>query len=151
MKYKKPKFKTEDHQTIWITYDEHCTGGDVVEGQEDEPYADREDEYIDWTLLKASLLEPSSVYREPVEVKSAKIVSPGDSMYILVVRYSSGDTFGHSCGHGYAEGAYENKDTAELIAAMIEANTYPSKGYLPWQGYFESLEGVEIHERTIEL
>lgn len=76
---------------------------------------------------------------------------PGDNMYLVVVRYSSGNTFGHSTGHAYVEGVYDTKESANLVAAMIEAESYSSKGYLPWQGYFESLEGVEIHNITVEL
>lgn len=151
MKYKKPKIKTEDHQTLWVTYKEHCSGGGIVEGEEDKAYPDREEEYIDWQLLNVNISEPNSLYRDPVKVKCSKLVRPGDSMYLVVVRYSSGDTFGHSSGHAYAEGVYDTKECANLVAAMIEAESYPSVGYLPWVGFFESLEGVEIHNITVEL
>ena len=74
MKYKKLKIKTEDHQTLWVTYEEWCSGGDIVEGEEDNEFPEREDENIDWHLLNVSLSEPSNLYRDPVKVKCSKLV-----------------------------------------------------------------------------
>jgi hypothetical protein len=94
-------------------------------------------------------------------------------VWIVVVRYQSGNTFGTSHGNWTIVGAYLTSQDAEAIATII--NKYPGKAdysrfsekrnksdrelleeaiqpyvgehfYPSWFGYFERYEGVEVHE-----
>jgi len=88
--------------------------------------------------------KPSCGYYETFEIDDKK---RGTKLYIVVVRYSTGSTFGQSNGCSYFEGIYNTAEEAGAISDSIYKNKY--LGYRPWHGYFERLEDVEIHERII--
>jgi hypothetical protein len=73
----------------------------------------------------------------------------GKKVYVVIVRYSTGDTFSRTNGQWLVIGAYLDKEKAEAICKSIEDNTY-EETHQPWQGYFEFLEGVDAHEFTLK-
>lgn len=94
----------------------------------------------------------------------------GDTVFLVVIVYSTGDSFGHDDG-ACSEIMYVSKDKkdAEYVCSLIEENRYVDDGtskkyeelidklfedrnvaYLPWMGYFEHLDSVEVLERVMK-
>lgn len=87
-------------------------------------------------------------------------------VYVVIARYSTGDTFGNDDGH-YAvfDVLTEEWQVSALMSKILDTvpgwtpdgkvNTkyefeYNDKTHIvPWSGYFESFEDVEVHEVTI--
>ncbi len=135
---------------VYVSYQENRTGGAALS---DERWSSREDTIIDFQLKEISLQEPSSWYKEPFEIECQKIPK---IVYVVLVRYEDGDTFGNSYGHGHIEGVYLSEDQAQKIVESIRENTYVGKdatkedhGYIPWNGYFNRLESVNYHPMMI--
>jgi len=74
----------------------------------------------------------------------------GDGIYLIVVRYETGNSFGRSPGQWYVEGVYNDSEEAIDIAKSIKDNKYTKEEYPVWKGYFETLEGVEIHKLVLK-
>lgn len=138
---------------LWITYDESSTGGESEGGGE---WSSRADEFIEFHVTGAFTTERDGMRTETVEVNFDP--APLAFVYVLVVRYRSGNTFGSTYGNGHIEGAYESAAQVEAVGKAIrngshEKGSYDSyralkgigDGYLhiPWEGYFERLEGIE--------
>jgi hypothetical protein len=70
-----------------------------------------------------------------------------DEVYLVVVRYRDGGTFG-STGYWKLIGPYLTSKEAYGVEDAINKDAYgdPKKEYMPWRGYFASLTsvGVEI-------
>jgi len=72
-------------------------------------------------------------------------------VWVVVVRYTTGDSFGTTYGEWHVESAYETIDEANEIKKKIEEGEYKSGlGYTPWVGYFESLEGVHVERMVVD-
>lgn len=98
---------------------------------------------------------------ERVEVKdSVKELTP---LWVVVVVYSSGDTFGHSTGNATVAAVCYSEEDAQAVEAAIrddyqnrhssfaniivgEYEIYPYS----WKGYFESLERIVIEKVRVE-
>lgn len=131
----KPKKKNE----IYLTYESDQSGGGYEPG-ESGPYGCRKTTYRTFKLLGAWTTAQDWV--ETVEVDFTP--KSGEKVYIIVVRYSTGDSFGRSNGHWHIEGAYNDRDEAEAIGKRIAHGNYKKDSYLPWNGYFEHLEEVSV-------
>lgn len=132
---------------LWLTYDEQKSGGEICEGDEDNEYPSHEDESIDFTLTGCFLKEKDVGYhRERVTVDFD--VSQGSAVWIVVVRYGTGGTFGHIDGAWGIIGIYQKEDEAVKIESSIKDDSY--EGYKYWQGYFESFQGVEITKLIVK-
>jgi hypothetical protein len=134
----------------------------------------------DWSPLKLFLDEPDKNARDKANCWEVESLSyqegfkVGDTVWLVVVRYTTGGTF--SCTHGCwrIEDIVSSEEKAIEIKKMIEddekalkkwnlshpcylrtKNEPPQSRYRPgeskcWEGYFNSLDGVEIHEIKIE-
>jgi acyl-CoA-binding protein len=145
-------------KTIYISYQETCCGGEICKGHEEDPYPSHENEECDFWISGAYWSRPcgmGSAHNDPyyeemeVEVTPENWVAP--EVYILVVQYGTGDTFGHTSGRGAIEGVYAYEADAKLDARKIECDNEDDgqrfespHGYKRWIGYFESLEDVRI-------
>jgi len=164
-KSKKVKAKKKNIYNLYIYYNEVRSGGEETDpGQE---FSSHEPEYIDFTpiafyhflisgdtflgkLMDFDRGSGSTDYRhyevefDPMEYKE---------VYAVIVRYTTGDTFGTTHGAWEAAKIVTNKQDAEKIKKDIEKETgdYDSKkkGYHAWKGYFESLESVVIHKLDV--
>lgn len=75
----------------------------------------------------------------------------GKKVFVVLVEYSTGDSFGKTEGCGYIEGVYQTHEEAEMVKEAIEDNTYCGpETWVPWIGFFESLEAVSIKEMRVE-
>lgn len=84
--------------------------------------------------------------RNKVEVTEKTFKS--DEVYLVSVRFTDGDTFGRREGAWYLEGIYSTPEQAAEVEKAIREKTY--EGYKPWEGYFETLQDVEIHKLLVE-
>ena len=85
-------------------------------------------------------------------------VKPGDEVFVVLCKYSTGDTFGNDGGRIIVMDVLTDSDKADRLveqlsavnvrdysySATIEGKNY----YLPWSGYFEYLEDLFV-ERAI--
>lgn len=86
-------------------------------------------------------------------------LSVGDTIYAVVVDYSTGDSFSHSGGHGKVMGAFDNIEEAVELGKLLESSdsseysvTYKDKEYCcgSWKGYFESVNSIDVWECTVK-
>lgn len=93
-------------------------------------------------------------------VKEFEGLKAGDTVYVVVADYESGDTFGRSGGHYQILDAFASADEADAL--LEAANAYNDQGgsrserisrglshngvnyYVSWDGYFESLNSLDI-------
>jgi hypothetical protein len=129
-------------QYLYLVYKESCTGGKPEDPQD--RWTSYSDTYVDWTPLAILKKTPDTPYYEDVEVDFTPL--KGEEVYAIIVKYRSGDTFGTSYGNGMCEQIVKTEQEAIKIAKEIEKGTYKSPyGFNEWEGYFEELEGVQIH------
>jgi hypothetical protein len=155
---------------VWVDWEyTHCSGGDICEGEEDASYPSRETEYKDHEVLGVYSCDSKdgrgwSRYNESVDVPFEPVT--GAEVFLVVVTYSSGDTFGSSSGNVTIVGCYEEKAQAESIASDIRADDMDVDrdyrrsgkktkkerftGCKEWTGYFDGLEGVEVHRLRLD-
>ena len=93
-------------------------------------------------------------------------VKVGDKVYVVVIRYGSGDSFGRSSGNGeivhvfsdrvFAEACVEAVKTCDdnncTCKFMVEVgdDLKEIEWYNPSIGYFESFENLDIFELVVE-
>lgn len=119
---------------------------------------DRDDTYTSWTLEDVAVVPESGYF----DVISSFEVNPGDTLLVVYAVYSTGDSFGRDdCGAMEVIDVFKSADKAAECVKAIEnsASRYDSKNvsdaswvredgsdtkldYVPWNGYFESLEHV---------
>jgi hypothetical protein len=113
----------------------------------DGPYTGRREDRLDWTLnclfINQDIARKTPYYDSVDFAGSLK-----KDLYCVIVRYTTGGTFGQTSGKGTVAAVTETKEEAKKIKASIEGNTWI--GYCPWDGYFEHLETVEIERREVE-
>ena len=134
---------------LYFEVSELCVHSESGEGA----YADWSETY-DCSLEKVSrnkeLLNRLNFYahRVPDEVYNANTV------YVVVVTYNTGNSFGRAEGKLALAFVTENPDEAIAAKNAIENNTYASfytspkwlagSGYTEWNGYFERVTSVDI-------
>ena len=141
---------------LCVNYD--CHEYVTREGNRDDEW-DRDDTARDWSFRNVFLSEEKSAWDLclPFEVKQ------GDDVWVVLAIYSTGDSFGHderACVE-YVD-AFLDKHKARDCARLVEASqkSYDDRtdkevkwiredgsegklDYVPWNGYFESLNEVE--------
>lgn len=139
-KQKQPEFR------LYIDYSEYITGGEAIG---DGPFCDHEDEYREVYLngVYRSMDSPKApFFYDSKEV--AEETFKKDTVYLVVVRYTTGNTFGTIHGAWHIEGIYPDAAQAAIACRKIEDGTY--QGYKPWDGYFERLENVDIRQFDVK-
>jgi hypothetical protein len=131
---------------IYIYYKEYTTGGGAREGEEDEEWPNLEDEYTEFSIDNISLIRFSDIWRKE-EILLDWEPKNGQTVYVLVVRYSSGNTFGNSFGNFHFVGVFKTEQEVLDHQKLINSSNY--EGYKPWVGYFERLEHYEIYEGIV--
>lgn len=153
-KQKLPKYK------IYLQYSSTSVGG---EREDDSEWPTYSPVYKTFTPEHIYLTERS--FQETIEIGWKP--KTGNKVWILVVRYSTGDTFSSSHGNWKIIDGYKNQMDATRIGQIIRDNPTDQNVlqeklkkdklgenfkhfYAVWVGYFDRLEDVEIHEMTIE-
>lgn len=134
---------------LYLGYKTSSSGG---QRESDEPYSCRSPEYITVTFTSLSR-ESGTFFGHNIEVTDE--VYAADEVFIVVVRYRDGDSFGSSHGNWTVWAATATEAEAVKIAESItdgslvkEAEKAKGNGgwvSFPWTGHFNGLEGVEVH------
>ena len=132
--------KKKEKLKVYLTYVERRSGGDPIDPGR---YSCREDEYIDFEMTGLFYGEPAdeAIWVETIEVDFDPKKFLGKVLYVVIVRYSDGDTFGTTDGHWKVIGAYKTSKEASEIAKQIDTGKFPGT-YHCWEGHFARLTDV---------
>lgn len=98
------------------------------------------------------------------DITSSLDIAPGTQALVVWAVWSSGDSFGrNSGGHSEAFGIFTDLGSAVQLREALYAHTDNNKstelttsdgqkftlGYMPWFGYFESLDSVSVDVVTV--
>lgn len=139
---------------VYLTYTEDRTGG---EANEPGPYASRSPEYIEYS--PTNLYSTPKSWHEEIEVDFDPKEFLGKDLFLVVVRYSDGDTFGTTYGHWRVIGVYTDVETVSEVEKEIQETLknenkyyYKTNKYVkfaPWIGYFSGYETTELTKMTL--
>ena len=146
MAKRKRKIVEKELPHLWVWYETNTSGGGIKAGQEKDEWPDREDTHHSLEIFGIFRTDPDTLYQERMDVLQE--VFDAETVYLVVARYEDGDTFGHSFGHSHFCGIFASAQEAKNRRDELSK---PKKGKAdsychPWNGYFASLEGFEIHE-----
>ncbi len=160
---------------LLLTYHESRHGGAAI--NPDDSWTEHEDEYIDFYIEgvfvdddnKRARDKSSTWYKETLS--HTFDVKPGDQIWVVVIRYYTGGTFGRTCGAWKIDGVYQTAEEANKIEADIESDEkayrewcwrnpgyksekepFPKEKYKKdkcWRGHFEGFERVEVRGFTV--
>jgi len=134
---------------LYLSYEEHSCGGDICKGQENDDWPDREPTLTTWRLTGCSLNRSRTQwYQEEVDIDEELEI--GDFVYVVYVRYYTGDTFGTHSGCWEILKVLTDPKEAKKLQESVENDTYEGeRGYITWKGYFEGLESCGIEFMTV--
>jgi hypothetical protein len=156
------KKTTSKQNKVSVVYTSIRSGGESTSG---EMFSEREPAYTDFEVVRVSADHDGCLSSEEMPVNFDP--NTANEVYVVVVRYSTGDTFGHSSGEYDFIGVFDNEVVARTIAESIREghNDENHKDYskykalmgvkpeeyilLRWEGYFEDLEQIEIYSANI--
>ena len=141
--------ETSEWQTRAADPSDKWDSGDTA-GQVDNVYAEL-----------ASAPESASWYSKEL-VKNLGDLSPGDTVYAVVVDYESGNTFGRAGGYAQIMDVFETFEEAEglyrecvahaeqAVKRISQGVEYAGKSYyVAWDGLFESVNHIEVWHLVI--
>lgn len=140
---------------VHYTYTEcHVSGGEAEDSSD--RWSSRTDAYYEWTLKDVYITAPvHTPYHSSAPVGSfidgkwvdGELEEKGEA-FVIIVRYSTGDTFGISYGHGTVACVCTDGKSANAAVEAIERGEIPeNRGYAAWQGYFERIESVHCEHK----
>lgn len=128
---------------LYITYTSYASGGEICEGQEDDEWPCYEDAEIEFSITSCYMSDENIDWYETINIDFNP--KPNQNVFIVTVRYSTGDTFSRTNGQWEIITATQTEQEARQLQEQIENDEYESEyGYLPWEGYFEYLQRIEI-------
>jgi len=159
-KIKVPEPPKPETVKLHVLYSQTSEGGDP---ESDEPYSNRSDENTSTTFRGAVVGDVSSFRwnHQTFEVPKEAFASPRDRVFAVVGYYTDGDTFGTSYGNMHIVEVCGNIEHAHALARALEAEDRAerkernpsifggSKRYVPWGGYFNRLERIEVEVLNI--
>ena len=141
------------------------TYGGVSRGRDYDDKWDRDDTYVEHSI-KGFRIAKKTDYRDLVASFVPKKNTP---YYLLYAVYDTGDSFGRDDGKIEFFDLYDNLEAADASCKILDGftNNYkdnnddpsviifdnefkPYKIYVPWLGYFESLQGVYVETVFLE-
>jgi len=115
------------------------------EGETDQWY--RGDTSTSWIFGEVSLTSRNKYEEESYPPDFD--VKAGDTIFLVIAVWSDGDSFGHDSGaRSEIFGVYKTFTEARERESELE-NGSAKDPYLPWNGYFESLDYVTVETRMV--
>ena len=151
---KKPKEPVLPH--LYIHFNQYQDGGEICAGEENDSYPSREDTNYTYTYKYARRSAPTGndVWSSGTQtLKVSPQVFSADKIFLAIVVYSDGDTFGNSFGHHEIIGGYSTRKEAEEVLECVtkEGLNIPGyEGYCNWCGYFNSIQDKIVEKLDIE-
>tara|TARA_Y100000034_G_scaffold135253_1_gene206424 strand:+ start:1686 stop:2126 length:441 start_codon:yes stop_codon:yes gene_type:complete len=122
--------------SLYFDIAERTSGGEPLS---DEQWSDRAPQHTEIQVKSASFTRNEGFW-----VNESFLVDPdlqkADKLYLVIVRYQDGDTFGTSYGNHQIVACYDTYDAAWACDPNKVAE------YRSWDGYFSRWEGKEIYE-----
>lgn len=139
--------KSIDEKTnVYINVKKIRQGGRALS---DEQYSDREPEYQE--IQKITIHKTKGdLFFCPGSIEIDKNLLDEKGLFLVIVLYQTGDTFGTSYGNHHIVNAYKTEEEANNKKDGINKHyeeyqkTGKYTGYCPWIGYFERLENVLV-------
>lgn len=111
--------------------------------------------HTEFEILQALSKQYDENWVETVDVDFDPKEFKGQPVHIVVVRYSTGDTFGHGTGRWQIYGVFTDYKDAVVRKKLVQK--YPQDindqklglPYAYWTGYFERFENCYIETRTL--
>ena len=150
----KPKVRKNTHIPkepiyLYVSYESKCINVTEDTLGSDGPYSGfREDDW-DYTLSAVYTRPPVNITADYDYARLRGATKIPDKVWVLYVRYSTGDTFSHSHGRGAVVNVYATQAQARKDQKLIEEGKYKYSG--TWTGYFEQLEGTGIEELEVTI
>lgn len=124
---------------VYVTFDEDRYGGEPLT---DEDWSDRAPGYIEVSFKALWREKPSSMFGfTSYEVDPKKVDLSSDFLWLSVIRYSDGDTFGTTSGYWTIVGLSNSSAEAQ---EKIKLALSSKDGYKPWVGYFSNYDDAEF-------
>ena len=137
--------ETMEKPKIYIEYSSSSDGGDPLTS---ERWSRRTDRRTTLDVKRLYKSEPTHLFfKDVLEVEAS--VLECKVVFLVVVRYKDGDSFGDCYGNFHFYSIRATKKEAEADKAIIESPRGENDDYRPWDGYFERLEEVEIYEMPL--
>ena len=133
---------------LYLTYEEYREGGEISPGQEDSEWPDYEDINNDWSPKQLLLNKGDNWKVEELELDNVKI---GDVVYVIVLRYSTGNTFGRENGCWSIVKAVKTSVEADKIYKKIENLINLESQQLGYWRYSKSKEQRQKYKETEKL
>ena len=143
-KNKKVVQPTEASVRVYVEYKEYRTGGDAI--NPDDQGSSRTVENIKVNFIRLHREQPRNCFFNHSIELSNKDMLKLDRLFLAVVRYGTGNTFGRADGAWHIVGVAPTYKIADL---MLEEALKSTTGYKPWEGYFEHFQDREIHEVSL--
>lgn len=141
---------------LYLYYKESTHGGEVCQGDEDSEWPNYEPEYTEVNFTKLCINSKSNWEVDEVEGPDVQV---GDIVHLVIVRYSTGNTFGRSYGRWTLVEIFKDEDFDKIESledkirkqySLYRNNRKEWDGeYRPWIGYFEALEDIEVHTMRV--
>ena len=134
---------------LYINVKETSTGG---EPESNESYCQHSDIIKNVKFISVFKTIPDDCFWTPNSFEVSEEVYNSEKIYLVIVRYSDGGSFGSTRGNWDIFKAFTDVEDALKMSQSINRKTlkkdYPEYSktlYFPWEGYFCSLEDVEVH------
>jgi hypothetical protein len=123
------------------------------------PYSDRGTTAGRVTNVVAEIVTESHPYYGDSHGKDIPGAGAGDTLYAVVVEYSTGDTFGRDGGQSKVLDFFTDPEEAAALAQRATEHNYGTDGFgfdhngehysTLWCGYFESLDSIDVWDIQI--
>lgn len=133
---------------LYLAWTTHCTG--VIEPNPDDEW-DAGETFSDVSFGSLTLDGSGYCGRIPCTTDTVDV---GDTLYVVAVVYSTGNTFGRDNG-GCVQPliATPSRTIADAVEAWVGGGDWPicsvDEPYMAWIGYFESLDYVFSEQRKV--
>jgi hypothetical protein len=132
----------DKYYKFYISTSERATGGKPYPGEEG-PYASCEPTYKETNFIRAYATPPKNMmFYESIDLSESEYLhlSKKKLVYLAVIFYSDGDTFGTTYGLFQIAGIAATPAGAK----RLNKKALEEDAYKPWEGYFSNLMSTEI-------
>lgn len=127
---------------VFVEYEESSTGGEP-----DDPgdrWSSRSDTVTEFRVVGVTTKKPDTPYYSIIDTDLPDDIK---EVYVIHVRYSTGDTFGRETGCGVITDVVATKEAAKTVIESIKSKDHPMT--YRWSGYFDRFESCHAEPFTL--
>jgi len=110
---------------------------------------DNGEQEVSFNIKTVHATEPDDGWPQSVEVAFNPEDHLGKRVYVIVVRYDTGDTFGRTYNTWKIPEVVLTMEEADKICKAIKYDKY--NGYVSWKGYFENFNSVDYESFELRI